>query len=175
LPQAGDVAPRLALVVGLIALVLAIGLWLAVDGDALLAKPAPTGSPSATADASGRVASGLRIGTTSASTPSAARSSRSRPARPARRRLRLRRDQHRVREYYAWLLALTAGMFGVFLARDVLLFYIFFEFTLVPLYFLIGIWAGRNAATPPTSSSSTLCRQRHHLRGHHVSGPAAPR
>lgn len=48
----------------------------------------------------------------------------------------------RVREYYAWLLALTAGMFGVFAARDVLLFYIFFEFTLLPLYFLIGIWGG---------------------------------
>lgn len=48
----------------------------------------------------------------------------------------------RVREYYAWLLALTAGMFGVFAARDVLLFYVFFEFTLVPLYFLIGIWGG---------------------------------
>lgn len=48
----------------------------------------------------------------------------------------------REREYYAWLLALTAGMFGVFAARDVLLFYIFFEFTLVPLYFLIGIWGG---------------------------------
>ena len=50
--------------------------------------------------------------------------------------------RHRVREYYAWLLALMAGMFGVFAARDVLLFYIFFEFTLVPLYFLIGIWGG---------------------------------
>ena len=48
----------------------------------------------------------------------------------------------RTREYYAWLLALTTGMFGVFAARDVLLFYIFFEFTLVPLYFLIGIWGG---------------------------------
>jgi NADH-quinone oxidoreductase subunit M len=48
----------------------------------------------------------------------------------------------RTREYYAWLLALTAGMFGVFAARDVLLFYVFFEFTLVPLYFLIGIWGG---------------------------------
>jgi NADH-quinone oxidoreductase subunit M len=47
-----------------------------------------------------------------------------------------------VREYYAWLLFLTAGMFGVFAARDVLLFYVFFEFTLVPLYFLIGIWGG---------------------------------
>ncbi|MFO0838433.1 MAG: NADH-quinone oxidoreductase subunit M [Phycisphaerae bacterium] len=48
----------------------------------------------------------------------------------------------RQREYYAWLLALTAGMFGVFLSRDVILFYIFFEFTLVPLYFLIGVWGG---------------------------------
>ena len=51
--------------------------------------------------------------------------------------------KHRTREYYFWLLALTAGMFGVFAARDMLLFYIFFEFTLVPLYFLIGIWGGR--------------------------------
>jgi len=50
--------------------------------------------------------------------------------------------KHRVREYYAWMLLLTTGMFGVFAARDVLLFYIFFEFTLVPLYFLIGIWGG---------------------------------
>ena len=48
----------------------------------------------------------------------------------------------RIREYYAWLLALTAGMMGVFVARDLLLFYIFFEFTLIPLYFLIGIWGG---------------------------------
>jgi NADH-quinone oxidoreductase subunit M len=48
----------------------------------------------------------------------------------------------RTREYYAWLLALTTGMLGVFAARDVLLFYVFFEFTLIPLYFLIGIWGG---------------------------------
>lgn len=48
----------------------------------------------------------------------------------------------RVREYYAWMLLLGAGVFGVFAARDVLLFYICFEFTLVPLYFLIGIWGG---------------------------------
>ncbi len=50
--------------------------------------------------------------------------------------------RHRVREYYAWLMALTGAMFGVFAARDVLLFYVFFELTLVPLYFLIGIWGG---------------------------------
>lgn len=50
--------------------------------------------------------------------------------------------KHRVREYYAWMMGLTAAMFGVFAARDVLLFYIFFEFTLLPLYFLIGVWGG---------------------------------
>jgi NADH-quinone oxidoreductase subunit M len=48
----------------------------------------------------------------------------------------------RVNEYYAWLLALGAGMVGVFLAFDVILFYVFFELTLVPLFFLIGIWGG---------------------------------
>jgi NADH-quinone oxidoreductase subunit M len=50
--------------------------------------------------------------------------------------------QDRVNEYYAWLLALGAGMTGVFLAFDVILFYVFFELTLVPLFFLIGIWGG---------------------------------
>jgi NADH-quinone oxidoreductase subunit M len=48
----------------------------------------------------------------------------------------------RVNEYYAWLMALGAGMLGVFLAFDIILFYIFFELTLVPLFFLIGIWGG---------------------------------
>ena len=58
--------------------------------------------------------------------------------------------RRRLREYYAWMLALTTAMFGVFAARDLLVFYIFFEATLVPLYFLIGIWGGprrRYAAT----------------------------
>jgi NADH-quinone oxidoreductase subunit M len=48
----------------------------------------------------------------------------------------------RVNEYYAWLLALQAGLIGVFIAFDVILFYVFFELTLVPLFFLIGIWGG---------------------------------
>jgi NADH-quinone oxidoreductase subunit M len=48
----------------------------------------------------------------------------------------------RVNEYYAWLLALGTAMTGVFLAFDVVLFYVFFELTLVPLFFLIGIWGG---------------------------------
>jgi NADH-quinone oxidoreductase subunit M len=48
----------------------------------------------------------------------------------------------RVNEFYACLLALEAGLIGVFLAFDVILFYVFFELTLVPLFFLIGIWGG---------------------------------
>jgi NADH-quinone oxidoreductase subunit M len=48
----------------------------------------------------------------------------------------------RVNEFYAWLLALQSAMTGVFLAFDVILFYVFFELTLVPLFFLIGIWGG---------------------------------
>ena len=38
------------------------------------------------------------------------------------------------------LLLLETAMLGVFVARDIILFYVFFEFTLVPLFFLIGIW-----------------------------------
>ncbi len=48
----------------------------------------------------------------------------------------------RVREYYILLLLLQVGLLGVFCARDLLLFYVFFEFTLIPLFFLIGIWGG---------------------------------
>ncbi|MCH7704706.1 MAG: hypothetical protein IIB61_06310 [Planctomycetes bacterium] len=48
----------------------------------------------------------------------------------------------RVREYYILLLLLEVGMLGVFCAKDLLLFYVSFEFTLIPLYFLIGIWGG---------------------------------
>jgi NADH-quinone oxidoreductase subunit M len=48
----------------------------------------------------------------------------------------------RLNEYYAWLLALETTMLGVFLAFDIVLFYVFFELTLIPLFFLIGIWGG---------------------------------
>lgn len=48
----------------------------------------------------------------------------------------------RVREYYAAMLMLGAAMIGVFIARDLLLFYVFFEFTLVPMFLIIGIWGG---------------------------------
>jgi NADH-quinone oxidoreductase subunit M len=45
--------------------------------------------------------------------------------------------------YYRLLLILETGMLGVFVARDIILFYVFFEFTLIPLFFLIGIWGGQ--------------------------------
>jgi len=48
----------------------------------------------------------------------------------------------RAKEYYAWMLLLEMAMLGCFIARDVLLFYIFFELTLIPMFFIIGIWGG---------------------------------
>lgn len=52
----------------------------------------------------------------------------------------------REKEYYAWLLVLQAAMTGVFLAKDLIFFYICFEFTLVPMYFLIAIYGGEGRA-----------------------------
>ncbi|MGB7760123.1 MAG: NADH-quinone oxidoreductase subunit M [Bryobacteraceae bacterium] len=48
--------------------------------------------------------------------------------------------QNRVQEFYAFLLLLEVGLVGVFLAQDLFLFYVFWEVSLVPMYFLIGIW-----------------------------------
>jgi len=50
--------------------------------------------------------------------------------------------EDRVKEYMALMLLLETGVLGVFLALDLLLFYIFWEFTLVPMTLLIGIWGG---------------------------------
>jgi NADH-quinone oxidoreductase subunit M len=48
----------------------------------------------------------------------------------------------RVREYMIFMLVLETGMLGVFVSLDMLLFYLFFEITLIPMYFLIGVWGG---------------------------------
>jgi len=50
----------------------------------------------------------------------------------------------RVRTYYGWLLVLQSAMIGVFVARDVVMFYIAFEFTLIPMFVLISIFGGSN-------------------------------
>jgi NADH-quinone oxidoreductase subunit M len=46
----------------------------------------------------------------------------------------------RVKEYYIFLLVLQSGMIGAFVSLDFLLFFLFWEVMLVPMYFLIGIW-----------------------------------
>jgi NADH-quinone oxidoreductase subunit M len=50
--------------------------------------------------------------------------------------------QQRTKEYYILLLLLQTGMLGVFLSLDLFLFYVFWEITLVPMYFLIAVWGG---------------------------------
>lgn len=48
----------------------------------------------------------------------------------------------RVKEFMVWMLVMETGMLGVFLSLDLVLFYFFWEVSLIPLYFLVGIWGG---------------------------------
>lgn len=48
----------------------------------------------------------------------------------------------RTKEYFALFFILEAAVFGVFLALDYILFYVFWEVVLIPMYFLIAIWGG---------------------------------
>ncbi len=48
----------------------------------------------------------------------------------------------RLKEYYAYFLFLQVGMLGVFMALDFLLFFVFWDLVLVPMYFIIAIWGG---------------------------------
>jgi NADH-quinone oxidoreductase subunit M len=52
--------------------------------------------------------------------------------------------EERLREYYFLLLSLETGMLGAFVAMDIFLFYVFWEVMLIPMYFLIGIWGGKD-------------------------------
>jgi NADH-quinone oxidoreductase subunit M len=52
--------------------------------------------------------------------------------------------QKSAQAFYGLLLVLQAATAGAFVAQDLILFFLFFELTLVPLYFLIGIWGGAN-------------------------------
>nr|WP_088554119.1 NADH-quinone oxidoreductase subunit M [Calderihabitans maritimus]GAW92857.1 proton-translocating NADH-quinone oxidoreductase, chain M [Calderihabitans maritimus] len=50
-------------------------------------------------------------------------------------------DMHkRIKEFFILLLVLVAGVFGVFVSRDLFFFYLFFEVAVIPMYLLIGIW-----------------------------------
>ena len=48
--------------------------------------------------------------------------------------------EKRPNEYFAWMLALMTGVMGVFLAQDLIFFFLFWEVELLPMYFLISIW-----------------------------------
>ncbi|MCE9619089.1 MAG: NADH-quinone oxidoreductase subunit M [Planctomycetes bacterium] len=48
----------------------------------------------------------------------------------------------RQREYYAWFMVLETSMLLAFMSRDLIFFYIGYEFTLIPMFFLISIWGG---------------------------------
>lgn len=48
----------------------------------------------------------------------------------------------RPKAFYAFFLLLTSSVFGCFISLDFFLFFLFFEFMLLPMYFLIGIWGG---------------------------------
>ena len=52
--------------------------------------------------------------------------------------------EKRATAFYAFLLLLESAMIGVFVSLDLLVFYLFFEASLVPMFFLIGIWGGDN-------------------------------
>src|SRR6476620_7071855 len=52
--------------------------------------------------------------------------------------------EKRSTAFYAFLLLLEGAMIGVFVSLDLLVFYLFFEASLVPMFFLIGIWGGAN-------------------------------
>ena len=52
--------------------------------------------------------------------------------------------EKRPAAFYVFLLLLQSAMIGVFVSLDLLVFYLFFEASLVPMFFLIGIWGGEN-------------------------------
>ncbi|MEM1328953.1 MAG: NADH-quinone oxidoreductase subunit M [Planctomycetota bacterium] len=56
----------------------------------------------------------------------------------------------RIKTYFIWLLVLQTAMTGVFAARDLIVFYICFEFTLVPMYILISLYGSTNRAKAAT-------------------------
>ncbi|MGH7242336.1 MAG: complex I subunit 4 family protein [Phycisphaerales bacterium] len=58
---------------------------------------------------------------------------------------------NRVRTYFAWFLVLQAAMVGVFVARDLILFYTCFEFTLIPMYILISLYGSTNRKRAATT------------------------
>lgn len=80
----------------------------------------------------------------------------------------------RPREYYAWLLVLETAVMGVFCAQDLILFFLFWELELIPMYFLISIWGtGRKEYSAMKFVLYTLAGSALMLVGFLVLGSAA--
>ncbi|MBK8913189.1 MAG: NADH-quinone oxidoreductase subunit M [Phycisphaerales bacterium] len=137
----GDLAYRIALAVGGMVCAIGLGLWWVTtgDADALIGETRLTWVTIADTAAGAGVTIRYHVGLDAISAVLVGLTALLVPLSIACGAVSIR---ERATEYYAWLMVLTGAMFGVFAARDVLLFYVFFEFTLVPLYFLIGIWGG---------------------------------
>jgi len=59
--------------------------------------------------------------------------------------------ERRVKGYFAWLLVLEFAVLGVFTSLSWSLFYVFWELTLVPLFFLVSVWGGKNRSAASMS------------------------
>ncbi|HYO10620.1 MAG TPA: NADH-quinone oxidoreductase subunit M [Tepidisphaeraceae bacterium] len=62
----------------------------------------------------------------------------------------LRSVHTRTRQHYMWMNLLLVAMLGTFMATDLLLFYMFFEVSLIPLFFIVGIWGGKERRAAAT-------------------------
>ena len=69
-------------------------------------------------------------------------------------------DAGNPKAFFSLMLILQTGMAGTFVAQDLILFFVFFEVVLLPMYFMIGVWGGETASTRRSSSSSTRCSAR---------------
>jgi NADH-quinone oxidoreductase subunit M len=52
--------------------------------------------------------------------------------------------QRNLKQYFAAIFVAEVGMLGVFAAQDLIVFYVFFEITLIPMYLLVGVWGDEN-------------------------------
>ena len=67
-------------------------------------------------------------------------------------------EPHNPKAFLALILVLATGMAGTFVALDLILFFVFFEVVLLPMYFMIGIWGDRNEVTLPVFKHTTEMR-----------------
>ncbi len=67
-------------------------------------------------------------------------------------------DPHNPKAFLMLILVLATGLAGTFVALDLILFFVFFEVVLLPMYFMIGIWGDRNEVNLPVFNRVTEMR-----------------